>query len=376
MRRGRRSGSCATGSSPSRTNSPLTPWRPPKRISHCSIWPAPRSICSRRWPISRAAPTPHRRRLCERPWSRWPPSSGPWPARRAKSPWEPLPPSPGGWVFPRSCVWGSTGCFATDIPGAGCRVPAKPPRRSTSPRRPSSSCVARRSSTCCYPGRGRRHGSRGSGISALRPEKAGDGAGRVPAAQQGVHDQGGGIDDFREAEVLARYHAMIFRLDKEGKDRVEPSSGVGHDDRLRMQAELLPGKDLEKFVQRPEAARQDREGVGPPAHLDLALVHRSRDDPFREALVGEFLRAKELRDDADHFPPLFENPVREDSHEANGAASVDQRDLFVDQPVGECDRVAPEKFGNQIARAAENAQRLNFHPEKILPIRGNGKRGR
>jgi hypothetical protein len=33
-------------------------------------------------------------------------------------------------------------------------------------------------------------------------------------------------------------------------------------------------------------------------------------------------------------------------------------------------------FGDQIARAAEYAQPVKFHPEKIPPKRGNGKRGK
>ena len=64
---------------------------------------------------------------------------------------------------------------------------------------------------------------------------------------------------------------------EEAHEAVEVAAHVEEPERLGVQAELVPGVDLEQLLERPHPARQRDERVGQLRHHRLALVHRVDD---------------------------------------------------------------------------------------------------
>src|SRR3546814_2016204 len=85
----------------------------------------------------------------------------------------------------------------------------------------------------------------------------------------------------------------------------EPQEGlpiavdVDHHDGLVVQLELAPGDDLERLVQRAEAAGQDGEGVRHLEHQVLARMHGIEDVQIADPLMADFAGLEKLRDDPD-----------------------------------------------------------------------------
>ncbi len=99
---------------------------------------------------------------------------------------------------------------------------------------------------------------------------------------------------------------------------------VDQDDRLVVHAELAPGDDLERLVQRAHAAGQNDEGLGQVEHHALAGVHAVDDLEFREAAVAELGLLQVFRDDADDLATRRQRGFRDRTHEADAAAAIDQ----------------------------------------------------
>ncbi len=93
-------------------------------------------------------------------------------------------------------------------------------------------------------------------------------------------------------------------------------------DRLVVQAELSPTRDLGELLQRPDAAGKRHERVGELEHEHLAVVHRIDLDQLTKALVGHLTPEDAAWDDADDATALGERGVGDDAHETDRTAAV------------------------------------------------------
>jgi hypothetical protein len=111
------------------------------------------------------------------------------------------------------------------------------------------------------------------------------------------------------------------------REQRRPIAGnVEDDDGLVVERELLPGDDLEEFVERPEAARQDGEGVRHLEHELLALVHAANHPQVADAVMSDLLVMEMRGDDAGDAAVAGEDGVGDATHQADPAAAVDQLD--------------------------------------------------
>src|ERR1039457_5085315 len=92
-----------------------------------------------------------------------------------------------------------------------------------------------------------------------------------------------------------------------------------------MVAELAPGHDLEELVESAEPPGEREEAGSHLRHSRLAHVHRYDDVEMREAAVRDLLFREARRDDAVDGRALLERRVREDAHEPDAPAAIQDR---------------------------------------------------
>ena len=96
---------------------------------------------------------------------------------------------------------------------------------------------------------------------------------RYEAAQL-IEQAGGTAIDNQHFAVGALEKTTLFHVREKLQQMIEVAVDVEHADRLRVDAELQPGENLEQFLRRADAAGQRDETVGKIGHLVLARVHR------------------------------------------------------------------------------------------------------
>ena len=64
-----------------------------------------------------------------------------------------------------------------------------------------------------------------------------------------------------------------------------------------MQAELAPGNDLDRLVERAQSARQRHEGIGSLEHALLATVHGVGDDQIGDGRMRDLAPRQEFGND-------------------------------------------------------------------------------
>ncbi len=98
-----------------------------------------------------------------------------------------------------------------------------------------------------------------------------------------------------------------------------------------MKADLKPGGDLGEFLQRAKASWHGDEGIGASNHLGFPLVHRCHLDEVGDAFVLDLMRKQARWHHSRHSATTGENRVGNPTHQADGAAAVDQLDAFARQ---------------------------------------------
>ena len=102
-----------------------------------------------------------------------------------------------------------------------------------------------------------------------------------------------------------------------------------------MEAEGLPGEDLEEFFEGAEAAGKREEGVGLLSHESLAGVHGVDDVKLGDAAVGDFEIDEDLWDDAGDAATGGNGGVGDGLHKADVGAAVDEADIARGESVAE-----------------------------------------
>src|SRR6266436_8205721 len=115
------------------------------------------------------------------------------------------------------------------------------------------------------------------------------------------HQRRDAWNHLQQSSGLRAGKAGIDDMIEEGAQRCPVAADVDEQDRLVVQLKLFPADDLEHLIERSDAARQDREGIGALGHQPLALVHTVDDDQFANAAMSDLGIAKMRWDDARHF---------------------------------------------------------------------------
>src|SRR5579863_5938151 len=110
----------------------------------------------------------------------------------------------------------------------------------------------------------------------------------------------------------------------EPEERRPVAVDVDDHDRLVVKPQLLPGDDLDRLVERAEAARQHHEAVGELEHALLARMHAGNDDHLAYPGMPDLAVAQQLRNDADDTAFGGERRIGGQSHEADMAAAIDE----------------------------------------------------
>lgn len=134
--------------------------------------------------------------------------------------------------------------------------------------------------------------------------------------------------------------------------RVKKTSHINDNDRMRVQAEPLPGDGFEQLFQCAAAAGQCNQSLRFFNHQTLALVHVVREVQLSQAVVPPLDFLHEMRQHADDIAAFRQGAVSKRAHQAGAAAAENDGDVVL------CQRAA-EAFGffeiKRIALAAGGA---------------------
>src|SRR5262245_11222431 len=177
----------------------------------------------------------------------------------------------------------------------------------------------------------RRWRTRPLGLCRVEPDGR---RGRRPPREEPVQQGRGRPLDQEERRVLGPDEALLLGVLEQGEEPGPVAADVDQADRLLVNAELGPGEDLEDLLERPEAARQRHEAVRERRHHGLALVHRAHQMQRGEPDVRVLLPGEAARQHADRLAAGGEDGVREDAHQPDRPAAVDEAEAAVDQRAG------------------------------------------
>src|SRR4051794_5692469 len=153
---------------------------------------------------------------------------------------------------------------------------------------------------------------------------------------------------------------------EEAREPVVVAAHVEQPERLGVQAELIPGVDLEQLLERPHAAGQRHERVRELGHQRLALVHRVDHPQIGQPGVRDLAVDQRLRDHADHAAAALQRRVGDGAHQTDARAAVDELDATLREPVAEIDRGGAIRDVRPRAGPGEDADLLHAR-QRILP---------
>ena len=109
------------------------------------------------------------------------------------------------------------------------------------------------------------------------------------------------------------------------EEGVEEAVEIQQVHRLVYLLELIGDHDLEHLVEGADAAGEGDEGVTVGDDVFLALGHAADADELGDGLRKDYLLAEERGDDAHNMAALGERGATDDTHQAEIAATVDER---------------------------------------------------
>jgi hypothetical protein len=136
---------------------------------------------------------------------------------------------------------------------------------------------------------------------------------------------------------------------------------------LLVEAELRPGKDLAEFLDRAVAARQGHECVRQIRHEGFALVHGGHYAQIRDSPMGEFAVDEGLWDDAGDSSAAAECRIRDDAHEPNIAAAVNELQPAPGEKFTHCFCRSRERRVSSHTGAAKDADAFDVHESSLFP---------
>ncbi len=172
-------------------------------------------------------------------------------------------------------------------------------------------------------------GALGGGISGYScPIAAADFELRAPlraqTALQHRQDVLRAVGDHAGDLELRADEADTAHLVEEPHERIPEAGDIGEKHRLLVAPELRPGHLLDQLLQRADAAGQRDEGVCLLEHQHLSLMHVFGDDELGQLCHRALAALQEARNDPGDAAAAVEHRAGERSHEADGAAAIDE----------------------------------------------------
>jgi hypothetical protein len=181
---------------------------------------------------------------------------------------------------------------------------------------------------------------------------------------KGIEQTGGlGFGDDEVAMSLAD-EILGDSVVEEREERVVEAFDIEQAVRLLVEAELGPGEDFGKFLERAETAGKGDEGIGKVGHEGLAFVHGGDDAEVFEALMGDFLRDERFGDDADDFAAGSERGIGDGAHQADATAAEDEADVALGEERAEIAGGPGISGPGAAVGAAINAEAFNSHGDR------------
>ncbi len=146
------------------------------------------------------------------------------------------------------------------------------------------------------------------------------------------------VHHLEERACLGGCEALRDHAVDRADQRCRRSRDVANVDRLVVQAQLPPADDLDRFIQRADAAGQRDEGICRLGHAALAVVQAVDDGKLGDALMRHIQFREKVGDHAKHRAAGLEHRVGEHAHHAVLAAAVNQPDAGTTQPHGQAHR--------------------------------------
>ncbi len=143
---------------------------------------------------------------------------------------------------------------------------------------------------------------------------------------------------------------------QQGRQGLPIARLIDDHDRLAVQAQCPPGQDLEELLERPEAARQDYEGVRPLEHLQFSLMHGLDDDGLGQGGVARLALQQELGDDPYDRRPAGKGGICDQSHQSDTAAAIDESYTLASEQRAQPDGGVARGGVDAEAGAAEDAE--------------------
>ena len=217
---------------------------------------------------------------------------------------------------------------------------------------------------------GQRHALVGrSGEQRRRPRRRARGVAGTQPPSRSIH-----LCGVSGVGAMAMRHGLVDGAGPLGQHAVGAADEVGLDgaveeveqpgevpvdveehDRLGDQPELVPRQQLERLVERAEAAGQGDEPVGQLGHPGLALVHRVDDLQRGHAEVGDLGPHELVGDHADDLAAVLEGGVGDGTHQPDVAAAVHEPEAAAGDRRAEALGVLEERRRSADVGAAEHA---------------------
>ena len=124
---------------------------------------------------------------------------------------------------------------------------------------------------------------------------------------------------------VALGHEALLDLEiKEFYKLVEITGNVEKTERFFVNAQLCPGYYLKELFQRAKTAGHCDKTIGKLVHLSLSLVHSLNDPELGQPLMRDFLIRQASRDYANCFGSSRHSRIRDDSHQTDVPAAINQ----------------------------------------------------
>ena len=125
---------------------------------------------------------------------------------------------------------------------------------------------------------------------------------------------------------------------QEGHQIIVIAIDIEQTKRVWMLTELTPGPDFKQLFHRSDTAGHGDEPLGELHHHRLARMHGFNDVQFGQLEMRHFLDRHKFRDHTDNFATRIHGCVRHLAHQADAAATIDQRHIALSQTLSDGNR--------------------------------------
>ena len=134
--------------------------------------------------------------------------------------------------------------------------------------------------------------------------------------------------------VFFLHKLLIGHFADQRQQRVIIIIDIHQPDRLLMQPDLTPGKDLSKLFQGTEAARQRDKAVRQFNHFAFTFMRGADAVKLSQVFMSNLPSFQQCRDHADGLPAFAEYGIRHRPHDPHTGTAVNQGNSLLNQNPG------------------------------------------